>query len=384
MKRLTQIFQALLGVVALIFTAIFAFGRLTWRTIRNWWKNRSKWFRYLLIAIGGVTCIGYIYSIAYDIYDDKYGRNYWNDRSLTDDIEVHAFNDQTVRLYDSRRNKYTTDKIYWVAETPKRDYLVAYAMPNSRGYIDINNGRICFEARDEWDGAWNFSEGKGAVLSDGWVFFIDHNGRRIFEHGFQNGGRRKCVIKIEYQFINDLCVIPNLEGKCGLIDTLGRWVVEPKYDAIYEPETSGYRYCSSGDKIGVISPQGKELYPAEYDDINIVKDRGFVLKNEGRMWQVDFDGNIVQPFMYDSTEESFCYPIAYGDDSAEFDYELSDFVKYEVMNSYGIMNRITGEPITPAIYSDINMLSKDLFEVQDPECYDWYLVDTQGNVVSKR
>ena len=43
MKRLTQIFQALLGVVALILTALVAAGRLAWRTIRNWWKRRSKW-----------------------------------------------------------------------------------------------------------------------------------------------------------------------------------------------------------------------------------------------------------------------------------------------------------------------------------------------------
>lgn len=42
MKRLTQIFQALLGVVALIFTAIIAFGRLAWRTIRNWWKKTAR------------------------------------------------------------------------------------------------------------------------------------------------------------------------------------------------------------------------------------------------------------------------------------------------------------------------------------------------------
>ena len=35
MKRLTQIFQALLGVVALILTALVAAGRLTWLTIRN-------------------------------------------------------------------------------------------------------------------------------------------------------------------------------------------------------------------------------------------------------------------------------------------------------------------------------------------------------------
>ncbi len=49
MKRLTQIFQALLGVVALILTALIAAGRLAWRTIRNWWKNRSKWVRCVIV-----------------------------------------------------------------------------------------------------------------------------------------------------------------------------------------------------------------------------------------------------------------------------------------------------------------------------------------------
>ena len=382
MKRLTQIFQVLLGVAALIITAIVAAGRLSWRTIRNWWTNRTKRLRYLLISIGGIIFIGYIFLIAYNVYDNKYGRNYWNDCSLSDDIEVHAFNDQTVRLYNSRKNKYTTEKIYWVAEAPHRDYLAVYAMPNSRGYIDINTGKICLEAKEEWDGAWNFSEGKGAVLSDGWVYFIDHNGRRVFEKGFQNGGRKKCAMGIDYQFINDLCVIPNLEGKCGLINTLGQWVVEPKYDVIYDPEANGYRYCSSEGKIGVISPQGEVLYPAEYDDIMVVEDKGFILKDEGRMWQVDFEGNIVQPFMFDNTYY-LNYPIGYNE-CGEIQYAFADFAKYEVMNSYGIINRITGEPITPAIYSEIIMLSKGLFEVQEYESFDWHLVDIKGNAVSKK
>jgi hypothetical protein len=65
-------------------------------------------------------------------------------------------------------------------------------------------------------------------------------------------------------------------------------------------------------------------------------------------------------------------------------FVLADYVKYEIGNCYGIMNRLTGEPITPAIYSDINMLSKDLFEVQEYDSYDWYLLDTKGNIVSKR
>ena len=86
--------------------------------------------------------------------------------------------------------------------------------------------------------------------------------------------------------------------------------------------------------------------------------------------------------MYDNTYY-LNYPIGYNE-CGEIQYAFADFVKYEVMNCYGIMNRCTGEPITPAIYSDINMLSKNLFEVQEYDSYDLYLLDTKGNVVSKK
>jgi hypothetical protein len=45
------------------------------------------------------------------------------------------------------------------------------------------------------------------------------------------------------------------------------------------------------------------------------------------------------------------------------------------------MNRITGEPITLAIYSDINMLSEGLFEVQEYDSYEYYHIDTEGNLL---
>ena len=76
------------------------------------------------------------------------------------------------------------------------------------------------------------------------------------------------------------------------------------------------------------------------------------------------------------------YPIGYNE-CGDIQYAFADYAKYEVMNRYGIMNRITGKPITLALYSDINMLSKDLFEVQEYDSYDWYLLDTKGNVISK-
>ena len=109
---------------------------------------------------------------------------------------------------------------------------------------------------------------------------------------------------------------------------------------------------------------------------------GFVLTKGGKQWQVDFEGNIVQPFLFDDIYD-LNYSIGY-DESGDVKYAFADYVMYEIMGRYGIMNRITGEPITLALYSGIKMLSKDIFEVQEHDSYEWYLLDTKGNVVSKK
>ena len=129
---------------------------------------------------------------------------------------------------------------------------------------------------------------------------------------------------------------------------------------------------------GILDSTFNVVYSTEYDYIDLLSD-GFVLSKSGRKWQVDFEGNVVRPFMFDATFY-LNYPSGY-DENGDIQYVFADYAKYEVMNRYGIMNRITGKPITLALYSDINMLSKDLFEVQDSESYDWYLVDTNGNVI---
>lgn len=145
MKRLTQIFQALLGVVALIFTAIIAFGRLACRTIRNWWKNRSKWLRRSIVAILIIVPVGFVALVAYALYEDEYGRDYWG-RKLSDNITLHSFSDNKWRVYDKQAGEYTTDKINWVSEVPENDSLAVYALPNKRGYINVNTGRIVIDA----------------------------------------------------------------------------------------------------------------------------------------------------------------------------------------------------------------------------------------------
>ena len=378
MKRLTKIFQALLGVVALILTAFVAVSRLALRTICKWWR-RSKCLRYSVVVFSILIPLGFVAHVATKYYEYKYGRDYL-DRRLSDKIILHSFADGECRVFDCIKDEYTTDKINWVSDVPVNDSMAVYAKSGKRGYINVNTGSITIDAdANGYHKAWVFSDGLAAVMKDGKIGFINAANEVVIPFLFDYTD--KCRMwDFGYAFHNGYCAMPDANGDLGLIDKSGNWVVESAYDEIWAPNKNGYRIVIKDHKYGILDSIGTVVYPAEYVYATILKD-GFVLTKGGKQWQVDFEGNTVQPFMFDGTYY-LKYPNGY-DSCGDLTYEFADFVKYEVMNSYGIMNRITGEPITPAIYSDINMLSKNLFEVQEYDSYDWYLLDTKGNVVSR-
>jgi hypothetical protein len=380
MKRLTQIFQALLGVAALILTALVAAGRLAWRTIRYWWKKRSKWLRCSIATILILIPVGFVALVGYALYEDAYGRDYW-DRILSESVTLHSFSDNKWRVYNRQACEYTTGKINWVSEAPETDSLAVYALPGKRGYININTGHIIIDAEaNDYRKAWVFSEGLAAVMKDGKIGFINANNEVVIP--FQFDYTDKCrMYDFGYLFHNGYCIMTNNDGDLGLIDKSGNWVVEPSYDEIRSPQEWGYRVIVNDGKYGILDSTCNVVYLVEYDNIDILPD-GFILNKDGRKWQVDLSGNIIQPFIYDGTYY-LNYPVGYNE-NGDIQYAFADYLKYEVAGRYGIMNRITGEAITPAIYSDINMLSQEIFEVQDSESYDWYLIDTAGNIVSTK
>ena len=380
MKRLTQIFQALLGVAALILTAFVAFGRLAWRTIRNWWKKQSKWLRCSIATILILIPVGFVALVGYALYEDAYGRDYW-DRKLSENVTLRSFSDNKWRVYNRQTCKYTTEKINWVSEASETDSLAVYALPGKRGYININTGHIIIDAEaNDYHKAWVFSEGLAAVMKDGKIGFINANNEIVIP--FQFDYSDKCRMwDFGYLFHDGYCIMTNEDGDLGLIDTTGKWIVEPEYDEIWAPQEWGYRVIVNDEKYGILDSTCNIVYLVEYDNINILSD-GFILNKDGRKWQVDLSGNIIQPFMYDGTYY-LNYPVGYNE-NGDIQYAFADYLKYEVADRYGIMDRITGKAITAAIYSDINMLSQEIFEVQDSESYDWYLIDTAGNIVSTK
>ena len=380
MKRLTQIFQALLGVAALILTAFVAFGRLAWRTIRNWWKKRSKWLRCSIATILILIPVGFVALVGYALYEDAYGRDYW-DRKLSENVTLRSFSDNKWRVYNRQTCEYTTEKINWVSEASETDSLAVYALPGKRGYININTGHTIIDAEaNDYHKAWVFSEGLAAVMKDGKIGFINANNEIVIP--FQFDYSNKCRMwDFGYLFHDGYCIMTNEDGDLGLIDTTGKWIVEPAYDEIWAPQEWGYRVIVNDEKYGILDSTCNIVYLVEYDNINILSD-GFILNKDGRKWQVDLSGNIIQPFMYDGTYY-LNYPVGYNE-NGDIQYAFADYLKYEVADRYGIMDRITGKAITAAIYSDINMLSQEIFEVQDSESYDWYLINTAGNIVSTK
>lgn len=84
----------------------------------------------------------------------------------------------------------------------------------------------------------------------------------------------------------------NNKGELGLIDSGGKWIVEPTYDEIWVPHSNGYRVVVDEGKLGVLDAAFNVVYPTIYDYVDILTD-GIILSTGGKKWQVDFDGNVV-------------------------------------------------------------------------------------------
>jgi len=94
------------------------------------------------------------------------------------------------------------------------------------------------------------------------------------------------------------------DGKFGVLDTLGNYVIPPKYDAEFLA-ASGYLITEIKEKKGVLDKNNKVIIPFIYDDIignSIscdVKTDHFKVKLNGLYGLVDENNNILVPIEYE-------------------------------------------------------------------------------------
>jgi hypothetical protein len=380
MKVIEKFLKTLFSATAMLCMFPFAICRLLCQSMRKWWKRRSKLFRCLTKTLFIVLILGIVAMGFYDDYDYKYGRNNYYDVLLSENVKICYYRNDKYRVYNLKTKEYTTPKIDWVSSVPENDSLTVYAIGNKRGFLNVKNGEIIIDVdSNNYSNAWVFSEGLAAVVRNGKIGFINAKNEIVIPFKYCYFDKYNAY-DFGYLFHNDCCVITNEKGKFGLINKKGEWILNPIYDEILPLQKNGYRLVVNKEKYGVIDSNNNIVYPAEYDYIDIVSN-GFVLAKEGKMWQIDFSGKVTKPFMYEMSEE-ILFVSGYTEDEYPI-YTNSDYAKYEILGLYGILNTITGKPITPAKYYDVSILSKNIFEVQDKESGNWYLLDKNGNIIDK-
>lgn len=313
------------------------------------------------VGLLGLTALGIGILIAQAWYESTYGRVYWKDRMLSVGIYVEGYGDNCVRVRNIKTGKYTTPKVRWVSGRPERDSLTVYCDKNGkRGFLNVKNGKIVISA--QYEKAWHFSEGLGAVLGeDGKIGFIDCDNHLVIDYviPYSNG--------FDYVFKDGICIVPyweNDEYRYVVYGKDGQNVLDGNYTRLDEPNKAGYRVAANEEGCWLYDKDFKRVFDEPYDNMELAQGSEGVYLTKNHVKQlVGFDGKVLEPFVIDGTYP-LRYMVKYHDDEAD-EYDLvPDLVVYRVDGWEGLMNNRTGRVITPAHYRDFTMISQDLIRAE--------------------
>ncbi len=299
--------------------------------------------------------------IMHEQYENHYGSSAHDyDRKLSEDICVHHFGNSIVRVYNLKTREYVTPKLKWVSDIPERDSLTVFCdKDGKRGFLNVNTGEIVIEGR--YEHAWVFSEGLAAVVDpEGKMGFIDHAGKYVIAPELDYFASH------DYLFKHGVCCIADGDGNQGLLNREGQWVLPQEYSWIdYIAEVDMFIPAKDG-KDGLIKNGSFEwVYPVEYDDIFWIESpsgNGFVLYKDFCSKHVSVDGNIIDAFVVDGTEDLKYMIKCNGPDEAD-EYAISDkVIAFRVYDLYGVMDKHTGKVLVPAMYGSVDMASENIIK----------------------
>lgn len=225
------------------------------------------------------------------------------------------------------------------------DPIVLFAKNGKRGFCNIVTNEVIVEPTT-YTKAWIFSEGLAAVEKNGYIGFVNTNGKVAIKCKYSYRGNPLS----EFVFHNGHCVVADSSNRIGVIDQRGRWVIQPLYD-----------------------------------NIELAKDYAIVYKDGEFKKQIDFQGNVLQDGIIDYINNLY-YEVNYTDlQTGEQNVgraKNTNFYEYRVGGYSGLVDS-EGGIITPPIYTDITGITPTLFKAQLQDWTSMVIIDQKGNVLSK-
>lgn len=169
-------------------------------------------------------------------------------------------------LYEGRK---TLEGVEWVRPTcpiiDEPDEMAVFSRyvkgrGSRKGYLNIYSGLVMIP--DKFKHAWNFKNGEYAVACEDndSLYVINRGGGTVCKRGF------KYSKKIDFGFVfnDDLCIMEENNGKVGIIDPEGNWVLQPEYDWIVRNPLNGDYKITKNKLFGILNKDMKEILPVKF------------------------------------------------------------------------------------------------------------------------
>ena len=315
------------------------------------WKTLAAVLMLLFIVLG---CIRLYYVIS----SWHYHRSDGFTQSLSDEpnVEVmYRYYYHDYRVYDVETGEPLTPRFNYLYCGKVHDTLTVFTdKENKRGYLNTKTGKIALPA--QWDHAWVFSEGVGAVVKNNRLGFIDHAGNWAIKPQFGY-----VIEGFEPVFKQGICTMKDTTGLFGIIDKQGQWVLAPEYTSIERVDCAYRRLTKDYTFYGLADSTGRVVLPCEYSNI-VVTENDIVLTKDGCKWMTTTDlKEVLHPYMIDNQYSFTVAASVYTNDGETAYKEYEPIGYYSIDWQYGLLNRQTGKPITPAIYHLIEYVSPNLY-----------------------
>lgn len=152
------------------------------------------------------------------------------------------------------------------------------------------------------------------------------------------------------------------DGLWGLMNTSGRLLLQPSFDLLGTPDAYGYLLVQRGDFVGLLGPDGREVLPLHYEDIQVVDEGLFSVFTKGNWQLINQNSNC----LLDAGEYQQIRKIGQG------------YYAFRKAEKWGLINR-KGEKISAAEYEDIRLLDVGFFKVRKASGEG--LLNTRGKLV---
>lgn len=279
---------------------------------------------------------------------------------------------QNGQIYNKELQQVVIKDVDWVVTSDDNDSLVVFAQEGKRGYFNRFTGEVTLPAI--YTRAWVFSEGLAAVEKDHKLVFIDHTGKVVIDNDFE-----VYFDYPQYAFHDGYCVIKGAtDGKSGLIDRQGNWVLQPIYDNI--THEGPFWRVEINEHYGLYSSNLELMHDVVNTNIDIdtYEEVIEVRFPDHTAKRFDFEGNVLVDFVIDNVENMY-YETTELDNQAEevseeysgnprAIYAVAKCQRYLVINGcypdyYGLIDR-NGKLVTQPEYTSIEAIAEDLYLCQ--------------------